>query len=70
MTWENNKDSATYHVFDVRSGEVKNVIYKRLGREKLELNEEEYESLIVSETDTETGMEVKYWIDVNSWITT
>jgi len=62
----NNKDSATYHVFDVRSGEVKNVIYKRLGREKLELEEEEYESLIVNETDVETGMEVKYWIDVNS----
>ncbi|MEA1896682.1 MAG: hypothetical protein U9N53_03345, partial [Bacteroidota bacterium] len=62
----NNKDSATYHVFDVRSGEVKNVICKRLGREKLELKEEEYESLIVGETDSETGMEVKYWIDVNS----
>jgi len=62
----NNKASVTFHVFDVRSGEAKNVIYKKLGREKLELNEEEYESVIVGETDSETGMEVKYWIDVNS----
>ena len=62
----NNNASVTYLVFDVRSGEPRNVIYKKLGREKLELNEEEYESIIVSETDSETGMEVKYWIEVNS----
>jgi len=62
----NNKASVTYHVFDVRSGEARNVIYKKLGGGKLELEEEEYESVIVGETDSETGMEIKYWIDVNS----
>ena len=62
----NNKASMTYHVFDFRSGKVRKVIYKKIGKEKLKLNEEEYESVIVSETDTESGLEVKYWIDVNS----
>jgi hypothetical protein len=59
-------DSVTYHVFDFRSGKARKVIYKKLGMEKLKLNEEEYESVIVSEYDPLTGMEVKYWIDVNS----
>jgi len=62
----NNKASMTYHVFNSRSGEVRKMIYKKLGMEKLKLNEDEYESVIVSETDPLTGMEVKYWIDVNS----
>ena len=63
---ENNNASMTYHVFDFRSGKVRKVIYKKLGMEKLKLKEEEYESVIVSENDLTTGMEVKYWIDANS----
>ena len=55
-----------YQVFDFRSGKVKEVIYKKLGVEKLNLKEEEYESVVISENDPTTGMEVKYWIDVNS----
>ena len=62
----NNNASMTYHVFDFRSGKVRKVIYKKIGKEKLKLNEEEYESVIVSETDPESGLEVKYWIHVNS----
>lgn len=61
-----DKVSMTYRVFDLRSGEVRNFSYERLGREKLELNGEEYESVIVSETDSVSGMEVKYWIAVPS----
>ena len=62
----NNDTSKTYLVFDLRSGKAREVICKKLGMEKLKLNEEEYESVIVSENDPITGMEVKYWIDVNS----
>ena len=61
-----NKGSMTYTMFDVRSGKVREARYENAGREKIVLNDEEYDAVIVSESDPVTGLITKYWIDVSS----
>ncbi len=53
-------------MFDVRSGKIRKVGYTNAGREKINLNNKEYEAVIASESDPQTGLKAKYWIDVNS----
>jgi transglutaminase-like putative cysteine protease len=59
-------DSKTYIMFDVRSGEVRETRYENAGREKLTLNDKEYDAVIASESNPVTGLKTKYWIDLES----
>ena len=59
-------DSKTYIMFDVRSGKVREARYENAGREKLTLNDKEYDAVIASESDPQTGLTTKYWIDIES----
>jgi len=59
-------DSATYQIFNVRTGKVEDFVYYRQGMEQIELNDIVYEAVIVQEKDPGTGMLTSYWIDKNS----
>jgi len=59
-------DYKTYILFDVRSGKVREARYENAGREKLTLNDKVYDAVIASESDPETGLTTKYWIDIES----
>jgi len=61
-----NLESKTYTMFDVRSGKIREVQYTNAGREKIKLNNTEYAAVIVNESNTETGLITKYWIDIES----
>jgi hypothetical protein len=61
-----NSDSKTYTMFDVRSGKIREVRYTNAGREKLILNNKEFAAVIASESNPETGLITKYWIDIES----
>ncbi len=56
-------DSATYRMFNVRSGKVEDFAYYKTGMEQIELNGTIYEAIIVQEKDPGTGMLTTYWID-------
>ena len=56
-------DSATYQIFNVRTGKVQDFDYYKLGMEQIELNNTIYEAVIVQEKDPGTGMLTTYWID-------
>ena len=60
------KKSMTYTMFDVRSGKVRETEYINIGREKIILNGKEYEAVIASESNPQTGLVTKYWIDIDS----
>jgi len=59
-------DSKTYIMFDVRSGKVRETRYENAGREKITLNDKVYDAVIASESNPETGMTTRYWIDLES----
>jgi len=59
-------DSATYRIFNVRTGRVEDFVYYKLGLEQIELNDIVYEAVIVQERDPGTGMLTTYWIDQDS----
>ncbi len=46
-----NLESKTYTMFDVRSGKIRKVGYTNAGREKINLNNKDYEAVIASESD-------------------
>ena len=59
-------ETRTYTMFDVRSGKVRETAYKNKGREEIFLNGKEYDAVIVSESNPQTGLITKYWIDIES----
>ncbi len=61
-----NLESKTYTMFDVRSGKIREQEYTNAGREKINLNNKEYEAVIASESNPGTGLITKYWIDIES----
>jgi hypothetical protein len=61
-----NLESKTYTMFDVRSGKIREQEYTNAGKEQINLNNKEYSSVIVSESDPATGLITKFWIDVES----
>ena len=63
---KDNLESKTYTMFDVRSGKIREVQYTNIGREKLILNNTDYDAVIASESNPETGLITKYWIDIES----
>lgn len=60
------QDSATYRIFNVRTGKVEDFAYFRTGTERIELNGAVYEAVIVKERDPNTGVFTTYWIDRDS----
>ena len=60
------QDSATYRIFNVRTGKVQDFAYFRAGTERIELNGAVYEAVIVKERDPNTGVLTTYWIDRDS----
>ena len=56
-------DSASYRIFNVRTGRVEDFVYYRLGLERIELNDSVYEAVILQEKDPGTGLLTTYWID-------
>jgi len=61
-------DSKTYRIFNVRNGKVQDFEYRRLGYENLDVDNKKYSAVIVSESDPDTGMKTKLWIDRESGI--
>jgi len=61
-----NSESKTYTMFDVRTGKIRETRYVNTGREKIKLNNKEYVAAIASESNPETGLITKYWIDTES----
>lgn len=60
------KKSMIYNMYDVRSGKVREARFENAGSERIHLNGEDYNAVIVSESNPETGLVTKYWIDINS----
>jgi len=56
-------DSASYRMFNVRSGQVEDYVYYKRGFESLELNGSVYEAIVVEEKDPGTGLLTTLWID-------
>lgn len=61
-----NSEAKTYNMFDVRSGKIREIKYTNAGREHIKLNNKEYDAVIASESDPESGLITKYWIDIES----
>lgn len=61
-----NLDSCSYRMLNVRTGKVEDFVYRKLGDERIELNNSVYEAFIVQESDPATGMLSTYWIDKDS----
>jgi len=59
-------ESKTYKVFNVRNGKVQDLEYRKIKNEQLELNNKIYDAVSVNETDPNTGLQTKYWIDIES----
>jgi len=59
-------DSASYRIFNVRTGRVEDFLYRRLGMESVELNDSVYEAVVLQERDPGTGLLTTYWIDRDS----
>ena len=59
-------DSATYRIFNVRTGKVEDYVYLKAGAERMELNGSVYDAVIVKERDPHTGVFTTYWIDRDS----
>jgi len=59
-------DSKKYRIFNLRTGKINDVGYKKVARENLELNNIIYDALIVDESDPSSGLLTRYWIDSES----
>jgi hypothetical protein len=59
-------ESKTYQVFNVRNGKVQDFEYRKVKIEQLELNNKIYDAVSVNETDSNTGLQTTYWIDIES----
>ena len=55
-----------YRIFNVRNGKVQEFNYEKVGEEDLKLNGKTYNSVIISESDPDTGLKTTYWIDTES----
>jgi len=60
------KDTMTYQTYDVRTGKIQETSYSRTGSEDLNLSGTSYKAIILSQPDPTTGMDVQYWIDINT----
>jgi len=56
-------NSKKYDIYDLRTGEVKEVEYTKDGEELIELAGKEYDAIVLSELDPTTGMHNKIWIN-------
>jgi hypothetical protein len=59
-------DSCRYQILNVRTGKVEDYVYNRLGDERIELNDQVYDAVMVEERDPSTGLLTTYWIDKDS----
>ena len=56
----------TYQIYDMRVGAIGSRVYKNLGSEVVELDNRLFYALVLEETNPETGMSSKLWIDKDS----
>jgi len=57
-------NSKKYQIYDVRTGQVKEVEYTKEGQESIELAGTNYDAIVLSEYDPITKMHTKIWINM------
>lgn len=58
-----NLKEKTYKSFDVREFGIQEVLYTRLGNEKINISDQVYDAIIFTELNKKFGMNNKLWID-------
>ncbi|MCD4736895.1 MAG: transglutaminase-like domain-containing protein, partial [Bacteroidales bacterium] len=61
-----NAETKSYQVLDVRTANIKEITYTKVGEEELEMAGNRYNAVILKESDPGTNMESKIWIDKKS----
>lgn len=59
---ENKLEEASYEILEMMDEEIQKSAFKKIGVEKLELAGNIYNTIIVEQTNTKTGLKTKYWI--------
>ncbi|MCA8974512.1 MAG: nuclear transport factor 2 family protein [Planctomycetes bacterium] len=62
-------ESATYHVFAVHEARVKEVQFKRVGRETIELAGVAHDVVVLDSFEESTGVNTRQWLDRDSGMT-
>ena len=59
----------TYRCFEIRDSKIQEVVFKKLGEEKLDLAGSTFDALVFEENNQSNGLKVKWWIDrYNGWV--
>lgn len=56
-------EKKTYDVFEVRAGAVQQVVYKKVGEDRLELSGKTYETIALVEENSQIGSRVQRWLN-------
>ena len=62
-------EERTYSILEVREWEVQDTTYTRVGREKVELAGESYDTVVLNMLNNSTGLKAKLWLEVErGWV--
>ncbi len=62
----NKMNSKTYPLFNVRTGKVEQTTYSKTGEEQLELAGKIFDAVVLTQSDSVSGLTIKLWIDKKS----
>jgi hypothetical protein len=60
---EQGLEEKTYDIFEVRAGAMQQVVYKKVGEERLKLSGESYDTIALVEVNSQTGFRVQRWLN-------